>query len=197
LIAARDAHRRGVLLVLAGTSGAGKGTIGKLLRARHPELHWSVSWATRPPRPGEVEGVDYHFRSRTEFEHLRDAGGFLESFDVYGDLKGTPREPVERWLAAGEDVMLEVDVQGALAVKEQMPEAVLVFVKPPSREIQRERLVERGHDAPEAIERRLAEAEAEETVAATRFDHVVVNDDLDRAEQEVAGILANRRSTPG
>ena len=143
MIAARDAHRRGVLLVLAGTSGAGKGTIGKVLLARHPELHWSVSWATRPARPGEVDGLDYHFRSREEFERLRDAGGFLESFDVYGDLKGTPREPVERWLDTGEDVLLEIDVQGALAVKAKLPEAVLVFVKPPSREVQRQRLLER------------------------------------------------------
>jgi guanylate kinase len=189
-------ERRGVLLVLAGTSGAGKGTIGKLLRAREPALRWSVSWATRPARPGEVDGVDYHFRTREEFEHLRDAGGFLESFDVYGDLKGTPREAVERWLAAGEDVLLEIDVQGALKVKQALPEAVLVFIKTASREEQRRRLIDRGHDSPEAIMRRLAEAEAEERVAAERFDAVVVNDLPERAAAEVAGILAARRSEP-
>jgi guanylate kinase len=188
--------RRGVLLVLAGTSGAGKGTIGKLLRAREPALHWSVSWATRPARPGEVDGADYHFRTHEEFEQLRDAGGFLESFDVYGDLKGTPREPVERWLAAGQDVMLEIDVKGALKVKQALPEAVLVFIKTASREEQRRRLVDRGHDSEEAIERRLAEAEAEERVAAERFDAIVVNDDPERAVAEVAGILAARRSEP-
>ncbi len=189
-------HRRGVLLVLAGTSGAGKGTIGKLLRARDPELRWSVSWATRPARPGEVDGEDYFFRTREEFEQLRDAGGFLESFEVYGDLKGTPREPIERWLAAGDDVLLEVDVQGALRVKEALPEALLVFVKAPSREEQRRRLEERAHDSAEAIERRLAKAEAEERIADEMFDAVVVNDDPERATAEVAGILAARRARP-
>jgi guanylate kinase len=182
--------------VLAGTSGAGKGTIGKLLRSRDPLLRWSVSWATRPARPGEVDGVDYHFRTREEFEQLRDAGGFLESFDVYGDLKGTPRGPIDDWLAAGDDVLLEIDVQGALKVKEALPEALLVFVKTPSREEQRRRLLDRGHDTPDAIERRLAEAEDEERVAAARFDVVVVNDDLEQAVDEVAGILAARRSAP-
>jgi guanylate kinase len=194
LTAAREVHPRGILLVLAGTSGAGKGTIGKALRARYPELRWSVSWATRPARPGEVDGVDYHFRSRDEFERLRDAGGFLESFEVYGDLKGTPRDLVEQWLAAGDDVLLEIDVKGALEVKRKMPEAVLVFVTPPSREAQRTRLVGRGHDSAEAIERRLAEAEEEETIARAEFDHVLVNDDLERAVEEVAGILAAHRS---
>jgi guanylate kinase len=188
---------RGVLLVLAGTSGAGKGTIGRRLRERHPELRWSVSWATRPQRPGEQDGVDYHFRTREEFAALQEAGGFLEVFDVYGDLKGTPRAPVEAWLAAGDDVLLEIDVQGALTVKEALPEAVLVFVKTATREEQRRRLESRGHDTPEAIERRLAEAEAEERIAATRFDHVVVNDALDRAVDEVAGILVGRRSGLG
>jgi guanylate kinase len=187
---------RGVLLVLAGTSGAGKGTIGRLLLEREPTLQWSVSWATRPARPGEVDGRDYWFRSRDEFERLRDAGGFLESFEVYGDLKGTPREPIERWLAAGDDVLLEIDVQGALKVKQALPEAVLVFVKTPSRAEQRRRIEARGHDDPGAVERRLAEAEAEERIAAEHFDHVVVNDSLERAVGEVAGILAARRPEP-
>nr|MBA2327120.1 guanylate kinase [Actinomycetota bacterium] len=119
---------------------------------------------------------------------------FLESFDVYGDLKGTPRAPVEEHLAAGDDVLLEVDVQGALSVKEAFPDAVLVFVRPPSRGVQRQRLLGRGQDDPEAVERRLAEAEAEEA-EAVRFDHVIVNDDADRAAEEVAAILeAHRRA---
>jgi guanylate kinase len=196
LTPAREASPRGVLLVLAGTSGAGKGTIGKLLLAREPALHRSVSWATRPARPGEVDGVDYHYRSREDFERLRDAGGFLESFEVYGDLKGTPRGPIDEWLAAGEDVLLEIDVQGALKVKRALPEALLVFVKTPSREEQRRRLEARGHDDPDAMERRLAEADAEERLAAEHFDVVVVNDDLERAVAEVAGILDARRSEP-
>jgi guanylate kinase len=180
-------------LVLAGTSGAGKGTIGARLRAADPHLQWSVSWTTRPPREGEREGVDYHFVTRDEFEALRDAGGFLEWFDVYGDLKGTPKRFVTDELEAGHDVMLEVDVQGALAVKRQLPEALLVFVKAPSRQEQRRRLEERASEDAATIERRLREAEHEERLGETEFDRVVVNDDLDRAVPEVAGILQDRR----
>ncbi|MDQ6854667.1 MAG: guanylate kinase [Actinomycetota bacterium] len=159
---------------------------------RDPRLWFSVSANTRAPRAGEVDGRDYVFLDRDEFERLRDAGGFLEWFDVYGDLKGTPRAPVEEHLAAGDDVLLEVDVQGALAVREAYPEAVLVFVKAPSHEEQRRRLVDRGEDDAEAIERRLARAEAEEALA-DRFDAVVVNDDPDRATDEVAAILRRYR----
>ena len=166
------------------------------LLARDPHLWFSVSATTRPRRQGEVHGREYLFLARAEFERLRDAGGFLEWFDVYDDLKGTPRAPVEEHLAAGDDVLLEVDVQGALAVKDAFPDAVMVFVKAPSREEQRRRLLERGQDDPEAIERRLAQA-GEEEALADRFDAVVVNDDADRAAGEVAAILAGqRRATP-
>jgi guanylate kinase len=169
--------------------------VRKLL-ARDPRLWFSVSATTRPRRAEEVHGRDYLFLDRAEFERIRDTGGFLEWYEVYGDLKGTPRGPVEDHLAAGDDVLLEVDVQGALAVKEALPDALLVFVTAPSREEQRRRLLERGQDDPEAIERRLAEAEEEER-AADRFDAVVVNDDADRATDRVAAILAGqRRATP-
>jgi guanylate kinase len=178
--------------VLAGPSGVGKGTIVRKLLERDPRLWLSVSATTRSRRDGEVDGRDYVFRDRREFERIRDEGGFLEWFDVYGDLYGTPRAPVEEHLAAGDDVLLEVDVQGALAVREKYPDAVLVFVKAPSREEQRRRLLERGRDDPAAIERRLAQAETEEA-AADRFDGVVVNDDADRASQEVAAILGAHR----
>jgi guanylate kinase len=186
----------GVLLVIAGPSGAGKGTIVQRLKERDPALRWSVSWTTRPPREGEVEGVDYHFTTREDFERLRDADGFLEWFDVYGDLKGTPEAPVREHLAAGRDVLLEVDVNGALAVRRKYPEAVLVFVRPPSRDVQRARLVSRGQDSPEQIERRLAAAAAEEQQAGL-FDYQVENDDVDRAVAEVAAILAGRRAIAG
>ena len=189
----RGPVRRGVLLVLAGTSGAGKGTIGARLRALDPALHWSVSWTTRARREGEREGVDYHFVTRDEFERLRDAGGFLEWFEVYGDLKGTPMQFVGGELEAGHDVMLEVDVQGALAVKRVLPEALLVFVRAPSRQEQRRRLESRGSETEESIERRLARAEAEERTGADAFDAVVVNDDVERATREVAAILTARR----
>jgi guanylate kinase len=153
---------------------------------------------TRAPRPGEVDGRDYFFVSRDQFVDLRDAGGFLEWFEVYGDLKGTPRSAVEAELAEGHDVLLEVDVQGAMAVKERFPDALLIFVKPPSREVQRERFLDRHRDDPAFdpadLERRLAQADEEEALAE-HFDEVVVNDDLERAVEQVAGILAARRET--
>jgi guanylate kinase len=184
----------GVLVVLAGTSGAGKGTIGRRLRDLYPDLRWSVSWTTRPARPGEVDGVDYHFVSREEFERLREAGGFLEWFDVYGDLKGTPRQFVVDALAAGHDVLLELDVHGALAAREALPAALLVFVRAPSPEEQRRRIEERGADDPQAVERRLARAEAEESIADEQFDAVIVNDDVGRAVTELAAIVEGRRN---
>jgi guanylate kinase len=172
--------------------------VGARLRASDPDLHWSVSWTTRPRRPDEVEGVHYHYVSREDFERLRDVGGFLEWFEVYGDLKGTPKHFVLDELAAGRDVMLEVDVQGALAVKRALPDdALLVFVKAPSRDEQRRRLEGRAQEtgeAPESIDRRLAAAADEERIAETEFDAVVVNDDVDRAASRIADILTNRRT---
>ncbi len=160
-----------------------------------PNLEWSVSATSRPPRAGEVDGVDYHFVTREEFERVRDAGGFLEWFDVYGQLKGTPQAPVEAALAAGRDVLLEIDVQGALAVKDRFPDALLVFLAAPSREEQEARLRGRGTDDPEQLARRLQRARAEEALV-DRFDAVVVNDDVERAVGEVAAILAARRAGP-
>ena len=182
--------------MVAGPSGVGKGTVLARLRELEPDLWFSVSATTREMRPGEIEGVDYRFLSRDEFLAQRDAGAFLESFDVYGDLKGTPREPVSEHLVAGGDVLLEVDVQGALRVREEMPDAVLVFIKAPTRAAQVERLRARGHDSPDQIERRLAEAEVEETLAV-RFDEVVVNDDVDRAAARLTAILEARRHGGG
>ncbi len=171
----------------------GKGTIVRELLARDPRLWFSVSMTDRAPRPGEVDGRDYHYVDRDEFLAVRDAGGLLEWFEVYGDLKGTPRAPIEERLVSGQDVLLEIDVQGAMAVREAFPDALLVFVAPPSREVQRERLVARdpGADAAE-IERRLAAA-AQEEQAASAFDAVVVNDDLPRAVGEILAVLEERR----
>lgn len=172
------------------------------LLARDARLWFSVSATDRPPRPGEVDGRDYVFMTRAEFEAIRDAGGFLECFEVYGDLKGTPRGPIEQHLAAGRDVLVEVDVQGALAIRAAFPDALLVFVRPPSRDAQRERLTARAEEEargggpadPAALEARLAAALQEEA-SAGRFDAVVVNDDLGRAVDEVAALLEARRHT--
>jgi guanylate kinase len=185
---------RAVLIVLAGTSGAGKGTLGRRLLEVDSGLRWSVSWTTRPPRPDEVPDVDYHFVSREEFERVRDDGGFLEWFDVYGDLKGTPRRFVDDALAQGHDVLLELDVHGSLSVRDKIPDALLVFVKAPSREEQRRRLESRATDGPEAIERRLARADSEEQIAQEKFDAVIVNDDVERATRELAAIVESRRN---
>jgi guanylate kinase len=136
--------------------------------------------------------------TREEFERVRDAGGFLEWFEVYGDLKGTPKQFVLDELAAGHDVMLEIDVQGALAVKQAVPEALLVFVKAPSRAEQRRRLEGRARDtgeAEESIERRLARAETEERIGDEAFDAVIVNDDADQAAVRIADILEKRRNS--
>jgi guanylate kinase len=184
-----------VLIVLAGPSGVGKGSIVRGLLERDPNLWFSVSMNTRKSRPGEQDGVDYWFVDRAEFERVRDEGGLLEWFQVYDDLKGTPKGPVDEHLAAGHDVLLELDVQGARAVKAAYPDAILVFVKPPSRDEQRDRLFARDPGAdPDALERRLDQAEAEERDASD-FDHIVVNDVLSRAVDEVAAILQARRET--
>jgi len=152
-----------------------------------------VSATDRPPRPDEVDGVDYRFLSRAEFEALRDAGGFLEWFDVYGDLKGTPRAPVEEHLAAGQDVLIECDVRGALALRDALPGAFVAFIRAPSRDEQRARLLHREPDmAPETLARRLAEADEEERQAA-RFDATLVNDDPDRVVDELVALLDRER----
>lgn len=162
--------------------------------ARRPDLWWSVSATDRPRRDGEADGVDYRFLTTEEFARLRDEGGFLEWFEVYGDLKGTPRAPVEEHMAAGDDVLIEVDVQGALSIRRSLPEAVLVFVRPPSREVQRQRLLARDPDAdPSDLERRLAAATAEEAEEGS-FDAVVVNDDVERVVDELEALLSEPRT---
>jgi guanylate kinase len=194
-----------VLIVIAGPSGTGKGTVVRRLLEREPDLWYSVSATDRPARPEEVDGRDYRFLTHDEFCRLRDAGGFLEWFEVFGDLKGTPRAPVEDHLARGGDVVVEVDVQGARAIRDAQPEAFLVFLRPPSREVQAARLRDRAEaesalsGAPvdeQALERRLAAAAAEEAAAAD-FDAIVVNDDLDRTVDELVSLLEDHRKARG
>jgi guanylate kinase len=174
--------------VLAGPSGAGKGSIAAALRRRVPDLWLSRSWTTRPRRDGEPADA-YVFVDRATFDARVAAGGFLEWAEVFGHLYGTPwPEP-----PAGNDVLLEIDVQGAAQVRERHPEALVVFVEAPSRQAQEERLRRRG-DREELIQRRLAGAPEEERAGRALADHIVVNDDLDRAIEEVAAILESRRT---
>ena len=180
------------LFVITGPSGVGKGTlVGRLLR-RHPELWLSVSATSRAPRPGEVEGEHYFFVGRQEFRRRVESGGFLEWAEFAGNLYGTPREPVESQLASGTPVLLEIELEGARQVRRSFPAACLVLIKPPSFAELERRIRGRGADSEDAIQRRLARAR-QELQAEGEFDAVVVNDDLDRAQEELEGLMDLRQ----
>ncbi|HOT23460.1 MAG TPA: guanylate kinase [Thermoleophilia bacterium] len=178
--------------MISGPSGAGKGTVIALLRRRLGGLSLAVSATTRAPRPGEVDGREYHFMTRDEFEREVAAGAFLEWVEYSGALYGTLRREVEDKLARGDDVLLEIELRGARAVRRAMPEAVLVFIAPPSLDELGRRLRGRGTESDEAVARRL-EIAAGELAAADEFDHVVVNDDAERAAAELAAIISEER----
>lgn len=184
--------RRGRILVFSGPSGVGKGTLLKRLFAETDfPLVSSVSATTRSPRPGEVDGVDYRFFTRDEFLRRREAGDFLESFEVYagGALYGTLREDVEAALERGDWVVLEIDVKGAASVAAIYPEAETIFIEPPSIETLRERLKGRGSEGDAEIEKRVAQAESE-LAASGFYRRRVVNDDLDKALAEIVAFLS-------
>jgi len=181
--------------VISAPSGAGKSTITRALLAAEPELSLSVSATTRTPRPGEQEGVHYHFCDEAEFSDMVLAGEMLESAKVFGRSYGTPRAPVERALAAGRDVVFDIDWQGHRQLRAALPgDVVGVFVLPPSLPALESRLHGRAGDAPEEIARRMGAAR-DEIAHWTEFDHVVVNRDLDAAVMDVAGILHAARCT--
>ena len=175
---------------MTGPSGVGKGTLIRTLRERVPGLELSVSATTRRPRPGEQAGVDYHFLSEGEFDRRLDAGEFLEHAEYAGNRYGTLRSELDRARDAGaRALVLEIEVQGARQVREALPGAVQVFIAPPSEEALRTRLVGRGADDPEQIERRVAVA-SDEIAARDEFEHVIVNDRLDDAVQELVALVA-------
>jgi guanylate kinase len=174
---------QGLLVVLTGPSGAGKSTLVARAQAQLPNVRFSVSYTTRAPRPGEVDGVHYHFVDASTFARLRSEGAFLESALVHGNHYGTHRGQVEEAVQRGEIVLLDVDVQGARSVRASGIAAKYVFILPPSIEVLAQRLYARGTDAAEVIERRLAIAKSE-MAEARAFDHEIVNDDLERAARE-------------
>ncbi|MBO5140658.1 MAG: guanylate kinase [Peptococcaceae bacterium] len=188
-----DTNTRGVLLVLSGPSGTGKGTVCKVVRdSLGDNLAYSISATTRKPRTGEEHGREYFFFSKEEFEALRDQNGFLEWAQVYDNYYGTPRAFVEEVLASGRDCILEIDPQGALQVRKATSEAVLVFIAPPSLEELRARLTGRGTEAPEEVEKRLSCAEAE-LAYSNQYDYLIVNDEVEKTAEKMKAILMAER----
>jgi guanylate kinase len=179
------------LTVLSGPSGVGKDSVIELIRARSPWVWLSVSVTTRRRREYEVDGVHYHFVDRPEFERLIASGQLLEWAEFAGNLYGTPRAPVEARLAAGTPALLKIDLQGARQVRRTMPQALLVFLAPPSRHELHRRLIGRGTEDPETIRRRLAHAD-EELAAEREFDVTIVNDHVERAADELVRLLGSR-----
>lgn len=191
--------RRGLILILSSPSGAGKTSISRAVLqeendARPGSIHLSVSVTTRPRRPSEVDGVHYRFLSERRFESLRDQGELLEWAHVHGNFYGTPREPVEAALAAGRDVLFDIDWQGTLQVVERMrDDVVAVFILPPSADEQRSRLERRAEDSRDVIQRRLANARAE-IAHWSDYDYVLVNRDLNASVEQVRAILHAERA---
>jgi len=183
------------VFVITGPSGVGKGTLISRLLERVPDLELSISATTREPREGEMDGRDYHFLSREEFDRRIESEDFLEFATYSGNRYGTLRSEVRRRLDAGRSVLLEIEVQGARQVRAAMRESVQVFIAPPDPAVLRERLVSRGTDSAEAIDLRLEVAE-QELAAQDEFPHLVVNDDLDRAAGELEGIVRAELGLP-
>jgi guanylate kinase len=183
------------VFVITGPSGVGKGTLIEHLLERIPELELSISATTREPRPGEVDGRDYHFLTPEEFRQRLETGDFLEHASYSGNHYGTLREEVARRLEEGRSVVLEIEVQGARQVRDAMPEAILIFIAPPDEAVLRDRLEGRGTDSVDAIEQRLRTAEVE-LAARSEFPHVVVNDDLQDAASELERLVRGELSLP-
>ncbi|QDO90378.1 guanylate kinase [Ornithinimicrobium ciconiae] len=182
------------LVVLAGPTAVGKGTVAAYIRRHHPNVWLSVSMTTRQPRAGEVDGVHYHFVDDEEFDRLQEAGEFLEWAVVHGRARyGTPRGPVERALAQGRPALLEIDLAGARQVREAMSEAFFVFLTPPSWEDLVDRLIGRGTETEEEQQVRLATARTE-LAAATEFDAQIINDEVSRAGEELVSLMFDPRS---
>ncbi|MCL4306107.1 guanylate kinase [bacterium] len=184
-------NRTGRLVVFAAPAGGGKTTVIRHIRQKHPEWEFSCSATTRPPRDEERDGEDYHFLSREKFEEKIAAGEFLEYENVHGNLYGTLKSDVDHALESGRTLLLDLDVKGAASIKRLYPQALTIFIQPPSLEVLKERLVRRGTDAPDIIERRLARAEME-LAQAKCFDCVVINQEVEQAVTDVLTCIEAR-----
>ena len=180
--------RKGKTFIIAGPSGVGKGTIIKKLFAGRDDLYFSVSATTRAPRPGEIDGVDYHFISREQFAEWISRDAFLEHAEFVGNCYGTPKKYVDEAMERGKDVILDIEVQGAEQVHRQRPEVVRIFIAPPSWEELERRLIGRGTEDQEKVRERLARSR-EEFLLARYYDYLVINNDLDQAVEEIRAIM--------
>ena len=181
-------NHQGILVVVSGFSGAGKGTLMKELLKRYDNYALSISATTRAPREGETDGKEYFFVTKEQFEKMRDERKLVEYAQYVNNYYGTPKEYVEQKMAEGKDVILEIEIQGALKVKKRFPDALLLFVTPPSAEDLRRRLVGRGTETLEVINARLARA-AEEASGMEAYDYLLINDDLDRCVEEMHQLI--------
>ncbi|QGG47973.1 guanylate kinase [Heliorestis convoluta] len=184
---------RGVLIVISGPSGAGKGTLCRLLLEKEKDIKLSVSATTRLPRAGEVEGTHYFFMKKADFIQQINENAFLEWAQVYDNYYGTPRKQVEEFLSQGKNVLLEIDIQGALQVKKHYQEAALIFIAPPSLEELAKRIYGRGTDSKEVIQKRLRLA-SEELEYIDKYDYCIINDEVERATERLQAIVAAERS---
>ncbi len=181
--------KKGVLLVISGPSGAGKGTICKALLEKHKDIYLSVSATTREPREGEVHGVNYFFTTKEDFLKKVEEGDFLEHAEVYGNYYGTPKSSVQKMLDEGRDVILEIDIQGALKVKENWEEGIFIFILPPSMEELKQRIIKRGSETPESLMTRFKSA-YKEINYISKYNYAVVNDEIDTAVAKLEAIIA-------
>ncbi len=184
----------GCLYVIVAPSGAGKSTLVSALLEREPDIGLSISYTTRAPRPGELSGREYFFVSREEFKAMADRGDFLEHAEVYGNWYGTSKRWIEKTRAAGSDVLLEIDWQGARSVKALFPDMTFIYILPPSIEVLRQRLIKRGKDAKDVIERRLAEAH-EDLKHVHEADYVIINEDFSVALLDLQSVVRALRLT--
>lgn len=180
--------RKGCLIVVSGPSGTGKGTVCSALLEKHKEIAYSISATTRQPRTGEVDGVNYYFLAKNVFEKMIEDGELLEWAEVYGNYYGTPLKKIQERLADGQDILLEIDTQGAMSVKDKFPDEIYIYIMPPSLKELERRLKTRGTDSAESIERRLKSAAGEMEIAE-RYNYIVVNEQVEQAVEQIAAIV--------